>query len=153
MDSYSMTAHVHQPKHIESVRISSNLPDELLVHILRYSLLLPGKVSALSSMQLGSRKLIHTLVLVSQHMRSLASQIFYGENTFVLKAVRRKHTERLRMHWPSPTISHWIQNLEVHVRLRAYSEPTTDWSILVQPLDTSAPSLWWPRMRKRPDWA
>lgn len=133
-----------------------SLPTELKAMVLRHLLLLPDSVMLPKHTRHSARYLLK-LLLTNKEMASLAFDVYYGENTFLItRSFNRKNHERYRKmgtirpyNWayPNPAVGQLVRSLEVIIRtdsdagfeMARTSERSIQWAHLF--IDDSKPEL------------
>jgi hypothetical protein len=113
----------------------SQLPTELQLMVLRYRVILPKALTAVSHPS-HSRRVLLPLILTSKRMRELACPIYYGENEFKLSRRPRRgggvatesrsalcHRAHYIMAYPQPSVGTLIRKLEVHLAVNMERGP------------------------------
>ena len=97
----------------------SDLPVELKLEILRYRLLIPKPLTAMSHHS-HSRRLLLPLALTNKDLNNLACVVYYGENHFVVTRKRNylHGASSLPFSYPNPAIGMWVRSLEVHFKVQ-----------------------------------
>jgi hypothetical protein len=113
------------------------LPVELKVEILRYYLSLDDPIQASACRPNHTQELLLSIALVKKELHDLASEIYYGENTFVIQtneleqwlhpqgSWRASKSPKLYMlhlgiSYPNLTIGQQLRNVEIRLKVDLY---------------------------------
>jgi hypothetical protein len=122
-----------------------DLPDELKVHILKYALITDETITAKSYRNPEGCLNIYALLLTNKRTHTLAAQVYYGSNTFIIERKDVGYEEpwcgtRDRFRYPPFAFGLWVRKLELRLSVGTRADSTRQ---LLQPCESIyAPNEW-----------
>jgi hypothetical protein len=97
----------------------SLLPAELQVTILRYRLVLQRVVLTETKHAVHSRRVLLPVLLVNKAIKSMALEVYYGENIFNILNCNNNSVP-IGLRYPNPAIGAWLRKLMVTLDFKPY---------------------------------